>query len=677
MDSWRDIILKEFPPGIARLSLAADPDGLLLEENILMELGKRGFELMTFEDPVAFRYVYESRYRSQWDEGKETSTSVILRIQSDDLNTVPYDLLQAGRQVAISLGTIFPNLSYPVVKTLDTSDLDALYEAYKNYKPKQMGENATKDFILQHVFEIVPELIKKTPDLLRVLLRRHYRNQRIPEPIDERFIQLLRQNKEFTNWALEDIIPNREAFFAFLQERWPDFVKSKIPDETIVHDVNSNSSYQYSGPNNLPFDHEDVRIYIDNLFIEGLLKPITISSTKGLFKKWIKIGIISSELENKEARLSKLFDSIENEIPVLECRYTNWLKFAYKWAELLALYWNTNHTVQKKYQPSLDRLKSQVDSLFIKWVMERYGGLINLPAFPPVMLHHIPRFLIYKITLKKISKVALLVIDGLSLDQWIVVRENLEREDSQFSYKEETVFAWIPTITPVSRQALFAGKSPLYFPSSIYTTNREETLWLQFWLDQGLNKYEIAYARGLGDNPLKRIIEITDNPKLRILGLVIDIVDRIMHGMQLGSGGMHNQIKQWVNKGFLHKLLNVLLDQGFSVFITSDHGNIESLGIGQPLEGSIADIRGERVRIFSDSVLRSQVKKSFPETLEWPPIGLPKKYFPLIAPDRKAFAKKGTKRITHGGITLEELVVPFVQIERKKHEYSKNKSNWH
>jgi len=370
MDSWRDIILKEFPPGIAPLSLVADPDGLLLEENILMEIRKRGFELMTFEDHVAFRYEYESRYRSRWDEGQKIDTSVILRIPSDDINSVPYDLLQAGRKISISLGNLFPNLSYPVVKTLDPSHLDALYEAYKNYKPGLLGENATKDFILRHVFEIVPELIKKPPDLLRVLLRRHYRNQRVPATIDERFIQLLRQNKQFANWALDDIIPDREAFFAFLQERWAEFVSNYIPDKIEVHEGTDNAQFKYAGPESLPFDHDDVRIYIDNLFLEGLLKPIAVPSPKSLLKEWISIGIISSTLENREVRIRKLMESVESEIPDLQCRHTTWSLFAHKWAELLVLLWNANPTVQKKYQGQFDKLREKIDSVFLKWVTE-------------------------------------------------------------------------------------------------------------------------------------------------------------------------------------------------------------------------------------------------------------------------------------------------------------------
>lgn len=64
MRSWRDQILKEFTPKVARLTLVADPDGLLLEEGILEGIRERGFELIPFEDHIAFRYAYESKFRS-------------------------------------------------------------------------------------------------------------------------------------------------------------------------------------------------------------------------------------------------------------------------------------------------------------------------------------------------------------------------------------------------------------------------------------------------------------------------------------------------------------------------------------------------------------------------------------------------------------------------------------
>lgn len=115
MNSWRDRILEEFTPKVARLTLVADPDGLLLEERILEGIRERGFELIPFEDHVAFRYAYESGFRSRWDRGEQTDLIVVVRSQVSDLSSLPYDLLQAGRRLSFNLGDIFPHLSYPVV----------------------------------------------------------------------------------------------------------------------------------------------------------------------------------------------------------------------------------------------------------------------------------------------------------------------------------------------------------------------------------------------------------------------------------------------------------------------------------------------------------------------------------------------------------------------------------
>lgn len=666
MGSWRDQILSAFTPQVARLTLVADPDGLLLEEGVLEGIRERGFELIPFEDHVSFRYVYESKFRSRWDRGEETDLVVVLRSASHDLDALPYDLLQAGRKLSFSLSDLFPNLSYPVVAALDRADLDALFDAQLRHAPGQLGDNATKEFVLRHVFEIAPELIKEPKDLLRVLLRRHYHGQRIPAILDERFIQVLRRNGLFEDWPLEAIIPDAQAFFAFLQERWPVFLDSLAkPKGDAVHEGAAVYGFEFPGPTLLPFDHHDVRIYIDNLFLEGLLQPVPHEQSQALAKTWVAYGIKVSPVENRRRRMEGLLDSIEKTIPTVEARHEEWLHFAYRWAELVALALESDTTLPEGYRERLEALRSRIDSALTGWVVKRYASLINLPPAPPVMLHHIPRFLARSLGDDRRSKIAFLLVDGLALDQWIALREVLGELDSKLRFRENAVFAWIPTITSVSRQAAFAGKPPIYFPASIHTTDKEPGLWTQFWVDQGLTQHEVAYAKGLGDGDLDEVSELLSRPRLRVVGLVIDKVDRIMHGMELGAAGMHNQVRQWARQGFMRDLLGLLHERRFQVYLASDHGNIEAKGAGRPAEGAAADLRGERVRVYSDSRLRAQIKKRFPKTLEWPPIGLPGDYWALIAPYRTAFVREGETIVGHGGISVEELIVPFVQIERQ------------
>src|SRR5437867_1228793 len=134
MANWRDSILKHFQPKISRLTLVADPDSLLTEEGMLSAIRARGFDLIPFDDPVAFRFAYESQYRQPWDSGENTELVVVLRSEEDDLRKLPFDLLQAGRRLpTFRLAQIFPKLSNPVVQALDRSLLDLLYGACATY----------------------------------------------------------------------------------------------------------------------------------------------------------------------------------------------------------------------------------------------------------------------------------------------------------------------------------------------------------------------------------------------------------------------------------------------------------------------------------------------------------------------------------------------------------------
>lgn len=232
--------------------------------------------------------------------------------------------------------------------------------------------------------------------------------------------------------------------------------------------------------------------------------------------------------------------------------------------------------------------------------------------------------------------------------------------------RESATFAWIPTLTSVSRQSIFSGKPPLYFPSSINSTNSEGKLWTQFWEGQGLSRLDVAYQRGLGDGDAVDILDSIIHPgKTKAVGLVVDKIDKIMHGMQLGSAGMHNQIKQWCQGEFLTSLVAQLLEYGYNVWLTADHGNIQCNGKGRPSEGVIAETRGERARVYSSSELRSQVEASFPFAHEWPPIGLPANYFPLVTGGHDAFVNQGDTIVGHGGIAIEEVIVPLVKFERR------------
>lgn len=662
MSSWRDSVLNDFVPNVSKLTLVADPDCLLTEEKLALELRGRGFDLIEFNDPVEFRYAYESKYRSIWDRGEHTDLVVILRLQDSELKSLPYDLLQAGRKLSFNLGDLFPNLSYAVIEKLDRSQLDALFEAQRKSPPDRMGDNATKDFILRYVFGIAAELIANEVELLRALLRLHYGKLQLPLMLAERLIQVLKSHDGLKAWPLSEIVPDDEAFFAFLQERWPLFL-SRLGSANQVREDSPEYGLKYPGPDRLPFDHQDIKVYIDNLFLEGKLTPVEAKGIEVDAGSWVRSGIATSGVDDDELRISRLFGHIEKELPTAEARYSDWIAFALKWAELSSLVHCGNST---EYQTRLREIGDALNTTFSGWLADHYSSLINLPPTNPALLHHVPRRLARDIEDSSSSRAALIVVDGLALDQWVTIRQFLLRQDANLVMRESATFAWIPTLTSVSRQSIFSGKPPLYFPSSINSTNSEEKLWKQFWEGHGLSRLDVAYQRGLGDGDASSVLDAVIHPgKTKVVGLVVDKVDKIMHGMQLGSAGMHNQIKQWCHAGFLSALVGQLLDYGYEVWLTADHGNIQCEGKGRPSEGVIAETRGERVRVYPTPELRSQVACAFPFAQEWQPVGLPADYFPLVAGGRDAFVNPGDAIVGHGGIAIEEVIVPLVKFERR------------
>jgi hypothetical protein len=278
------------------------------------------------------------------------------------------------------------------------------------------------------------------------------------------------------------------------------------------------------------------------------------------------------------------------------------------------------------------------------------------------MLHQVPRFLAMRRGAGE-AKAALLVFDGLAMDQWVQIREHVSRCAPRLVFAEGACFAWLPTLTAVSRQALFSGLKPREFADSITATSTEPSLWARFWQDQGLRASEVMYRKGIRRvDQLEELASALSNPSIKVAGLVIDTIDEIVHGAILGKRGIASQIESWCESGFVERLFALLLDQGFHTYLTSDHGNVEAIGAGRPNQGVIAEARGERVRIYRTNLLRSQSAEQIPETVELPTPALPPDFLPLFADKRTAFVNKGEALVAHGGISVEELIVPFVKV---------------
>ena len=215
MSDWREIILKHFAPGVGPVTVVSDADALFRDPGVFRAIEERGFSLVQFEDSISFRFDYETRFRPRLDAGDALEIAIVFKPGELEFETLPADVLTGARRLSFTLQDVFPKLSYSVVSQLETVYFDALYRAQDQYAANTLGEAMTRDFILQHVFQIVPSIVNTESDLLRMLCRKHYTKTTLPEAFDEHLTAVLRKRPDFREWPLELLVRDRKAFWEF------------------------------------------------------------------------------------------------------------------------------------------------------------------------------------------------------------------------------------------------------------------------------------------------------------------------------------------------------------------------------------------------------------------------------------------------------------------------------
>lgn len=656
MDEWRERMLQPFQPGIAPLTLVADPDGLIREESILGEIRRRGFELLIYEDPISFRYVYETQFRSRWEEGEKVELVLLCPFAAEEMGEIPYDVLRGGRMVSFHLAELFPALSYRVIRELEARDYALLDEIYPDFSGPAT-DTATCDFLLRRLFKVAYDLIETVPELLAYLLSRHLGRRVYPEVLDRFLLGHFSKNSALDKLPLARILSSKTAFFHYLQEAWPRFLQQQLRaqlQEEEGHPYGQGEQMEEV----LPFDHDAIRHRVDNLFLEGFLTPVS-GFERASLPFWARVGVVPEVPVDPHQRFGHLLQQVEKEAAGID-DHGGWQALAPKLAQMED--WVLAHEAELKEESARawTELRGTLEERFESWLLQRFSTLTNLSYYPqPVMLHQVPHYLASQ---QGDEKVALVVLDGMSWVSWVTIRSYLSAQRKGWSFAEQTLFAWVPTLTNISRQALFAGEVPLFFDDVWRTTAKEGKLWQRFWENHGLYRAEVGYRKGLGEEDFDAWAEELEAPSLRVFGLVVNAIDDMAHGVTQGMAGLRAQLEVWLTRGYLLTLIDHLLYNGFNVYLTSDHGQLECSGMGRIDQGILAETRGHRARIYGDAVFRDQAAANHSHTLIWPPAGLPKDVFPLLAQGRTAFTAQGNRILAHGGISIDEVLVPLVKV---------------
>lgn len=269
------------------------------------------------------------------------------------------------------------------------------------------------------------------------------------------------------------------------------------------------------------------------------------------------------------------------------------------------------------------------------------ASYINRPKTVASILDHIAFSSVTK-------KTALIVIDGMSWWQYQLLKANFPED---FKITETYTYAWLPSITQLSRQAIFRGTVPYvdYRQNPI----SEEKLWKEYWINKGLNKFEIRYNHQSANlNSLERVTKFA---------IVYKDLDDKMH-----SSSDYLDLKlltiNWAERSDLLEKISALLKKGFEIFLTTDHGNLPAKGwrglnsrekLGTNKSGS----RSQRHLEYSDRRLANEFLEDNPELKE----SLVQEEHLLYFKDELSFSRDD-QIITHGGSHILEVLIPFVKI---------------
>jgi len=175
----------------------------------------------------------------------------------------------------------------------------------------------------------------------------------------------------------------------------------------------------------------------------------------------------------------------------------------------------------------------------------------------------------------------------------------------------------------------------------------------------------IKHRQGEHESSLvDRVQDAADSGRVECLAVVVNSIDRLVHGVGPEGNVLSAAVRQWAENGHIVSLLHCLVERGFDVAVCSDHGNVEAVGVGRPDLGSVPEDQGQRAITFPDVGTLEAARKRVAGSQPWPGPGLPSSAHVLLPPGRGSFSTAGATVRTHGGTSIEEVFVPFVRVSR-------------
>lgn len=286
-----------------------------------------------------------------------------------------------------------------------------------------------------------------------------------------------------------------------------------------------------------------------------------------------------------------------------------------------------------------------VNEKFVEWVMGSFGKLsAAMNRQSPVLVSRAMEYMH-----DHSEKFTVIVMDGMSEFDWRILSVGF----SDVVYSKSDMFAMIPTTTSISRQCLLSNKYPSQLQEP-WSQSKEKAEFIACASDMGYLPEQIGYERGY---------DADFGSFVRCAAVIINEIDNTVHGQGQGRIGMFNDVTVMAKQGKLVKLVKRLLQKGFDVYITADHGNTPCVGTGKLMKTGVeVETKSRRMIVLRDFADKQDLieKKGM---IDYPKYYLNKDYDYLICSVGKSFDPKDAEVMSHGGISVDEVVVPFITLK--------------